>query len=148
MIREITEDDLPVILVYAEYFWTKTPYISTGLQLNKIDTADLLRTMQQDHYLRVYEDEEQGIVGIIGHMIMPFLFNNDYNLAAEMFFFVHPEYRGGDVGSKLVDQAEKDLKEMGVDLVSMSEMRSSKDMEKWYAKKGFTLVERSFGKVI
>jgi GNAT superfamily N-acetyltransferase len=145
-IREIVPEDLPVLVAYGEYFWSKTPYAGTGIEYNPERVEILLRELDDNHYLKVLEHELDGIIGFIGFLITPIIFNDDYNVAAEAFFFIHPEHRGSN-GRVLLQQAELDLKDRA-DIISMGEMRSSKDMDEWYATQGYTLTERTFSKVI
>ena len=145
MIREITNDDLPQLIVYGEHFWTLTPYASTGMEYNPETTGKLLLNMKENHYLRVAEVDGK-IIGFLGILIAPILFNSDYTVGQEVFFFVHPEHRDG-LGQKLLDQAEEDLKGL-VDILAVGDMVTSTDMTDYYKGRGFTLTEQTYSKVL
>ena len=145
MIRQATVDDLGILLEYGEYFWTLTPYVSTGMEYDTDSVAMLLVSLMDDHYLRVVE-EEGVVVGFIGIMISPFHFNTNYQIASELFFFIDPDYRGQ--GAALLEQAEADLKAKGADVIAMGELMSSTDMKKFYESKGYTLTEQTYAKVL
>ncbi len=145
MIREITDADIPVLLSHGSAFWEVTPYVSTGMEYNPEAVSQLIETLREDHYLRVAEADGE-IVGFIGLLIAPFVFNPNYTVATELFFYVHPLNRGS-VGSQLIAQAEQDVKEIA-DLLSFGEMRSSKDMNDYYTRLGFVHSETTFVKVI
>lgn len=148
MIREMEDKDIDTLLTYGKYFWDQTPYVSTGMEYDASTVYDLLNTLKDEHYLRVVEDKEHGIIAFIGFFIHPMMWNPDYLTAGEVFFFVHPDFRKGTTGRTLLTRAEVDLKKMGVQMVSMGEMRSSKDMDDWYAAAGYAFTERTFSKVI
>lgn len=145
MIREITSKDIPTLLAYGEHFWTLTPYVTAGMVYNPQAIKELLTVLAADHYLRVVE-EDKKIIGFVGALIAPMLFNPDYIVATEVFFFAHPDHRG-TVGSEMMDQLESDL-EGEVDLVAFGEMRSSKDMHDYYSSRGYSHTETTYAKVI
>lgn len=145
MIRKLTDADTPTMVAYGEYFWGQSPYATTGMEYSPETIVNLLNTLRKDHYIRVFE-LEGNIVGFIGVMRVPFVFNPEYTVGQELFFFVHPEHRG-EVGKQLLDQAEEDLKDE-VDFLALGELRSSKDMEEYYVQRGYVLTERTFSKVI
>lgn len=146
MIRNITTDDLPQLIAYGEHFWTLTPYITTGMEYNPESVGKLLLDLMDNHYIKVFEKDDK-IVGFIGVLIAPFPFNTDYKIASEMFFFVHPDYRG-EVGSSLLDKAEEDLKNDGVSMLAMGELTSATDMDTYYIGKGYALTEQTYTKVL
>ena len=145
MIREIVEDDIGTLVQYGKFFWTKTPYVTAGMEYNPGYVAEMLQTLKDDHYLRVYEVDGE-IVGVIGFYLVPFPFNPNYKLAHEIFFFVHPGHRGA-IGKELLEQAERDLADK-VDIVTLGDMLSSTDMNDYYTQRGYTLSERAYTKVI
>jgi len=145
-IREMVLQDIPVLVAYGEYFWSTTPYVGTGLEYNPERIKVLLQELDDNHYIRILEHETDGIIGFIAFFITPFVFNDNYKVAAEAFFFIHPEHRGSN-GRVLLQQAQLDLKDRA-DLISMGELRSSKDMGEWYGDQGFTLTERTYSKVL
>jgi len=145
MIREITSKDIPVLLVYGKHFWKLTPYVSAGIEYNEDAVRELLQELAEEHYLRVAE-EDGKIIGFVGAMIVPMIFNPKVSVATEVFFFVHPDFRGA-TGSALMDQLEKDLEDQ-VDLVSFGEMTSSTDMHDYYIDRGYSHTETTYAKAL
>ncbi len=145
MIREITKEDIPTLVAYGEFFWTRTPYVTTGMEYNPQAVEDLLLQMSKDHYIRVAEVDGE-VVGFVGILISPLVFNPNYTMATEVFFFVHPESRG-TIGTLLMQHAEKDLKDKA-DIITFGEMRSSQDLDQYYTRKGYVHTETSYSKVI
>jgi GNAT superfamily N-acetyltransferase len=146
MIRPITYDDILPLLHYGDYFWKQSPY-HEAIEYNPEAVEELLIEMAQNHYLRVTTDEEDKILGFIGIVITPFHFNPNYSMGSEIFFFVHPEARDGR-GKELFKQAEEDLKDRGVTIISFGDMVTSKDMKEYYTQEGYEPLESSYVKVI
>lgn len=146
MIREIEDKDVAVLVEYGKYFWNDTPFVTTGMEYDPDTVAELIAEIHLNHYLRVYEKDDK-IIGFIGILITPFHFNKNYTIAAEMFFFVHPEHRGS-VGTLLLDQAQQDLKDLGVSIMSVGDMFSSIDLGDYYTRLGFKHTENTYVKVI
>ena len=146
MIREIEDKDIAVLVEYGKYFWDDTPFVTTGMEYDPDTVAELIAEIHLNHYLRVYEKDDK-IIGFIGILITPFHFNKNYTIAAEMFFFVHPEHRGS-VGTLLLDQAQQDLKDLGVSIMSVGDMFSSIDLGDYYTRLGFKHTENTYVKVI
>ena len=146
MIREITENDVGALVEYGRYFWEQTPFVTTGMEYHEDSIADLLAELHLNHYLRVYELDKE-IVGFIGLFVVPFMFNKNYKVSQECFFFVHPEHRG-EIGNLLLQQAEEDLKNQGVCMMAMGDLMTSKDMNEYYTSLGYMHTENSFAKVL
>lgn len=145
MIRKATKEDIPQLMVYGEHFWTLTPYATTGMQYNPKTVAKVLLDMVENHYVSVYEADGE-IVGFIGIILSEFLFNQDYDVGIETFFFVSPDYRGS-VGGTLLSKAEEDLKGK-VCMLAMSELTTSTEMKEYYEDRGYTLTENTYGKIL
>ena len=147
-VRIIEENDIKTLVMYGEYFWTQSPYVSTGMEYNPSTVKRVIEDLRDEHYLRVYDHPDHGIIGFIGFYIHPMLWNDEYIFATEVFFFVHPDQAGSGRGRTMMNMAEEELKSMGVHLISMGEMRSSKDMASYYASEGYTLTEQTYSKVL
>lgn len=145
MIREITAKDIPSLLAYGARFWEDTPYVHQGIEYSPESVENLIRIMKDSHYLRVYEAGGK-IVGLLGIFLAPMHFNTNYNLGTEIFFYVHPDYRG-TVGRELITRAEEDLKDQ-VDILSFGDMDTSKDMKEYYRGYGFKPTENTYTKVL
>ena len=96
MIRPAAPTDLDELLKYGRFFWQKTPYCAK-IPYNANAVKDLIETMIDAHYLIVSE-EGTDLVGFLGMYITPMVFNPDYMVATEVFFFVNPACRGKEWG--------------------------------------------------
>lgn len=140
----MTNDELRQLLTYGARFWEYAPY-KDKFDYNPQTVERLLREMEQNHYLNWIKDGEK-IVAFIGVLVHPMLFNSEVVAGTEVFFYADPAYRGGGAGKELLAATEKDLKEAGVDILSLSDMTTSMDMAAFYTAEGYSLSERSYTK--
>lgn len=145
-IESIDIGDVETLVQYGRPFWELTPYCDF-FKYNPECVRELVVNIADNHYLRVAKDEEGKILGMIGFLFSPLLFNNEVTVATEIFFYTHPNARGVGIGEALIDRALKDLEPV-VDIVSVGDMSSSMHMIGLYRKKGFTLSERTYTKVL
>ncbi len=90
----------------------------------------------------IYEEDKGMIVGVI----TPFLYG-PYLVATELGWYVHPDHRKTELGSNLLGAFEYWAKEKGG--ASMVVMGSLNDkLDNFYEKKGYTLNERAYMKVL
>ena len=144
--RRAQVTDLNYFLEYGMSFWQQTPY-KDSIQLDDNQIARVILDLMEHHYCRVVEDEGQ-IVGMIGCLLHPVFFNNDYIQATEVFFYVHPEYRSTGLGADLLREVEFEMKDMGVHMLALGDLTTSMDMDKFYTEHGYDLTERTYTKVL
>ncbi len=142
MIRDANVADLFALVQYGEYFWKQTPYCSK-IPYNPQAVRDLLTWMIEDQYLYLFE-HGRTIAGFLGLIEVPLMFNPEFNLATEVFFFVNPKYRGQGISKELYAYAEEDIQ---TDIISFGDMSTSTDMDTYYKAQGFSLTERTYTKV-
>ena len=142
MIRDANVADLFALVQYGEYFWKQSPY-GDKIPYSPQAVRDLLTWMVEDQflYLSVYGTTITGFLGLIE---VPLLFNPEYNVATEMFFYVRPDYRNQGISKELYAYAEDDIQ---TDIIAFADMSTSTDMDEYYTKRGFTLTERTYTKV-
>ena len=145
MIRKATEQDIPTLLSYGEFFWHSTPYVRAGIAYNQKCVETLLCTMIEDHYVIVVIEDDL-IVGFLGVVLSALPFNDDYTVGTELFLYVHPDYRGG-MAKAMMTQAEVDLYDQ-IDILSFGDMSTSTDMKEYYEESGFAMTERAYTKVL
>jgi N-acetylglutamate synthase-like GNAT family acetyltransferase len=106
----------------------------------------LLTVLAEDVFL--VAEEEGKILGVIGGKICPNFWDPSENHLAELFWWVAPEHRKGSMGLKLMDAFEevgRILKVTSVVMVSTTLTPTLKDV---YERKGYTLFEESYRKVL
>lgn len=96
----------------------------------------------------VVEDGDQ-LIGMIGLVIAPHLFNDEYIVAEELVWWIAPEHRK-TIGFKLLEVAEEVCRLKGADEINMrflhSEDMRADLMERMYKRKGYRKVETAMGK--
>ncbi len=145
-IESMDDGDVGTLVSYGVGFWDLTPYCDK-FDYNPVTVKRLVLDMADNHYLRVAKNEEGKILGMIGFLLYPLVFNDEVITGTEVFFFTHPKARGMGVGEALLDRALEDLEPI-VDILSVGDMSSSMHMIGLYRKKGFTLSERTYTKVL
>jgi len=149
MIRPAKQEDLRRLIEMSERFYPFTSYnTKSKIPLDIDATAMLASTMIDNHVVLVAEVEEK-VVGVIGVILMPFIFNPAYTHAGEILWWVEPEHIGEGLGRQLLRAAEQVCKEKNVTHIQMIDIECSPvRAETLYRSEGYELTERSFTKVI
>ncbi len=142
MIRDADLTDVFALTQYGEYFWKQSPY-AAKIPFNPQAVRDLLTWMVEDQYLYLYMDGN-NIAGFLGLVEVPLMFNPEFDVATEIFFYVRPEWRGRGISKALYAHAEEDL---DTDVIAFADMSTSTDMDNYYTSRGFTQTERTYTKV-
>ena len=145
MIREAVVTDVIPLVHQGAIFWQLSPF-ADKIGYNPNAVQNLLLQMIEDHFLIVATEGDE-IVGFLGMLLGPVLFNPEYTQAVEVFFYVQPAYRGKGIAQQLHKEADLYLDDK-VDVISFGDMSSSTDMDQFYTDRGFTLTERSYTKVL
>jgi len=145
MIREAEITDVIPLVHQGAIFWQMSPF-ADRIGYNPNAVQNLLTQMIDDHYLLV-ATRDGDIVGFLGMLLGPVLFNPDYTQAVEIFFYVQPEHRDRGIAENLREEADIYLEDK-VDVVGFGDMSSGTDMDKFYTDRGFTLTERTYTKVL
>ena len=109
---------------------------------------DAYHTLEQAGALKAFTAREDGkLVGYFVVIIQYNLHYKDHLFASNDIIFLHPDYRKGRTGIKLIQFAEKCLKEDGVSVLSIN-TKVHKPFDKLMQFLGFNLVERIYSKYI
>ncbi len=142
MIRDAALTDVFALTQCGEYFWKQSPY-AAKIPFNPQAVRDLLTWMIEDQFLYLYEDGND-IAGFLGLVEVPLMFNPEYSVATEIFFYVREAHRGQGISKELYAHAEADL---DTDIIAFADMSTSTDMDQYYTSRGFTQTERTYTKV-
>src|SRR5688572_32542185 len=114
MIRAGELKDLRRIVEMSERFYPFTSYATkSGIPFSPESAAVLAQGLIEDSVLVVYE--LGGVVmGMLGVIIVPFLFNPNYLTAGEVIWWVEPEVQSAGLGEELLLAIEPKLREKGV----------------------------------
>lgn len=130
-------------------FWASTPYGNVALEESK--AFDLIATFIEkpvDRIMILAMDGDKP-VGFIAAVASETLLTRD-KLAHEMAWWMEPEYRKSRVALELVQAYEFWAKKVGCKLIQMSTVETDQveKISKYYSRKGYRLIERSFLKEI
>jgi len=144
MIREATAHDYFAILNLAEKFWQDTEFDE---EFDPAHVLDYIKLAHNSGLLAVV-DVDNKVVGFIAGMKAPLLGNRNAMIAAELAYYVQPEYRGR--GVRLLSFYERLVKAQGIKYNSMMSMQSCNPeaANEIYRRKGYHLTEMTFLKVM
>lgn len=149
MIRQAKVDDLSVILEMSHKFYPYTSYwTQSQIPLEDEPLAAFVLGLIENGIFHVYEADGK-VVGMIGLILVPFLFNPNYLTAGEIIWWVEPEYWSQGIGEQLLLSVEEPCREAGVKHIQMIDISVSTEWaNKVYRKHGYLLTERSWTKVL
>ena len=106
----------------------------------------LIEAMTEAGVMLVAEHQGQ-IVGTVGLMVVPFLFDQSKTVAAEVLWYVTPEAQGAGLGKALLAAVEPACREAGCVAVQMIHLESSPPQAgALYERMGYALQEHSYVK--
>lgn len=113
-------------------------------------TCYRLAVTMVDYHLMIVAVDGKKIVGVIGGLKNPFIFNSNVWSACEVLWFIKPEYRKGSLAVRLLQMYEEELKKQGVLFSTMCyfENLESQTLAKLYERRGYTLTENAYMKTL
>jgi len=149
MIRRATESDVSTIVEMSRKFYVHTSYYNMSkIEMNEEDVGALARHLISSGLMHVAELDGK-VVGMIGVILIPFMFNLDHIHAGEVVWWVEPEGQSTGIGKALLQSIEAPAKAAGVTHIQMIDLVSSgSHVAKLYEAFGYQLTERSYTKVI
>ncbi len=145
-ITPASESDTPVLLRMSEQFYPMTEY-NLFAPFDTVTITNLINSLRDDHVLLVIKVDEQ-VVGFAGAYVLPWLFNSSVKTGHEVIFWVDPEYRGGQLGLKLMVALEVAVKDAGAVTLQMVHFVHIRGAEKIYQALGYTHTEDNYIKRI
>lgn len=142
MIRRATLDDAEKIVAMGERFFASTHY-SEFAEYDNSHARALVERMIDSGVLLVADDGD--IIGMVGLVIAPFVFDPRLLVAYELMWWVAPEHQARGIGRKLIEAIPDKCKESGADVIQMIHLDNSPPAAKaLYEKLGFKAREHSF----
>lgn len=149
MIRPAKQEDLRRIIEMAERFYPFTSYNNKSKIPFDVDTTAMLTSTMIDNHVVLVAEVEEKVVGVIGLVLMPFMFNPEYIHAGEILWWVEPEHICEGLGRQLLCAAEQACRDKNVTHIQMIDIEcSAVQAEGLYRSEGYELTERSFTKVL
>ncbi len=124
--------------LFCEFFGTKR-----SLFKDEAHTRACLKNTIENHILFVAERTDVGLVGFIGGIVMPHIFNPDITCLIETYWWVAEEYRGTRAGLMLLNEFVEYGK-AHTDWVLMTLESGSPVSDRCLLKRGFQLKEQNY----
>lgn len=143
MIRAAGVTDAPSILAMGARFFASTHYTDFA-GYDEDSALALIEAMTESGVLLVAESGGV-LVGCVGLMVVPFLFDQTKTIAAEVLWYVTPEAQGSGLGKALLAAVEPACRGKGCVAVQMIHLESSPPQAgALYERMGFALREHSY----
>lgn len=126
--------------------WEEIALNKTKIKLNP--DWEVYNSLYQSGQLGIYTArKEEKLVGYFVVIATPNPHYKDHIFAVNDILYLAPEHRKGFVGAKLIKFAEKDLKELGVSVLTIN-TKVHKPFDSLMEHLGFGLIERVYSKYI
>lgn len=149
MIRKATHDDLRCIVEMAEKFYQFTSYWTLSkIPFSPNDVAVLATAMIDDSVVNVV-DIDGEVIGMIGIILIPFIFNPQFIHAGEIVWWVEPGFNNEGWGRKLLRSIDQSCKDAGAVHIQMIDLPNSPVSAKTLlGQEGYHLTENAYTKVV
>ena len=145
MIRQATRDDIDAITAMAAKFYETTEY-NAHFPFDR-ESVERLCGLLMDQGVLLVATMDEKLVGMIGLIVAPFMFNHDFLSANEVVWWVDPAVQGLGVGSGLLQFAERHCRERGAKTMQMVTLSNSPEVAAvTYQRAGFRHSETCFTK--
>lgn len=123
-IRNAEAGDIPAIVGMGADFYPHTPYAAAGIPFCPDTVEAIARLMQQSGILLV-ADNGGRLVGMVGLVLAPFMFNAEFRTAHEVMWWCDPAAQGAGVGKALLAAVEPAARAAGAFSVQMLHLVNS-----------------------
>lgn len=140
LLHQVYDDIQDLLKVHWEEIALNKDFIKLNPDWEQYEKAE------QEGILKGFTAREDGkLVGYFVTIVQRSLHYSDYIFATNDVIFLHPEYRKGLAGWRLVKFAEKCLKEDGVSILFIN-TKVHKPFDALVTRMGYNLVERVYSK--
>jgi GNAT superfamily N-acetyltransferase len=144
-IHAATEADIPAIVAMSARFYETTSY-AVFAAFDPRAAESLARNMIDGGVMLIAEDDS-GPVGMVGLMVVPFMFNPAHRVAYEVVWWVNPDAQGLGAGKALLQAIEPACRAKGCTAIQMVHLASSPPQAAaLYERLGFAHTESSYTK--
>jgi ribosomal protein S18 acetylase RimI-like enzyme len=127
VIREAASDDINGIIEVL-----KTSYLQDEAWARKA----LQKLLASENYVILVAELDRKIVGFIDYYILPSVWEK-WNEATINYLFIHKDYQGRGIGSKLLKEVIKQTDKMGIMELHVGTEKENKRAIRLYKKHGF-----------
>ncbi|MBK8583241.1 MAG: GNAT family N-acetyltransferase [Flavobacteriales bacterium] len=144
-IRQAEHDDLSELVEGARKFYATTHY----RQFCGFDDESVRRLgrMMIDSGVFLVAETQGQIVGMVGLVVVPWMFNSNVKTAHEVVWWVDPEVQGHGIGKHLLAAVEPACRARGAVCIQMIHLANSPPQAAaLYDRMGYVFSESSFSK--
>lgn len=146
MIRQATKEDKQRIYEMSARFYPTTHY-KQHIEMDRETVEELIDKLTDQGLMFVADISK--VVGVIGLVISPFLFNKNHGGGYEIILWVEPEYAKMGLAKDLLKTMETEARALGLSHVVMVALKTSPPQAgKLYESEGYELTELSYTKVL
>lgn len=145
-VRQATVADVCHIVRMGRAFWAAIPHTQGIVYCPDSLAATCGEMLSQD--MLIYACDGAKPVGAVGGLCCPLFANRDHLIAAELFWWVEPEYRDSGIGRKLLAAFENAAIAAGAISLSMMAVQGleTEKAEALYQKCGYSPTEKTWSK--
>lgn len=145
-IRKVTEKDLLDLSFLSKQFAKEAKQNGYNLSFkqDKFVSSFLAVVNNPNYYYLVAELDDEPVGFFLGAIYSP-MFSEDI-IAAEMFWWVDPDYRGKKVAVQMLKSFEDWANKAGASQVNVSDLQGVKNLDKLYERLGYTKSEVTYRK--
>jgi GNAT superfamily N-acetyltransferase len=147
IIRQANGSDFDALLEMGEQFYNQTHY-SDFCAYDFGSAAVLFDIMLRDGVFLVAE-QDGDVIGMVGLVVVPFMFNPSKRSAHEVVWYVDPSARAARAGPALMAAVEPACRALNVDVIHMLHLSSSPSgAARMYERLGLKRTETTYSKVL
>jgi len=147
IIRTAIEQDMAQCLDMARAFYATTHYGDIA-PMDDDTVCDLIRHCTENGILLVAQVAgTNALIGMAALVLVPFTFNRNVRIAAEVAWYVMPNHERNGAGALLEEAARAEAKNKGAVMMSMYALETSPPhVNDYYLRIGYIAGERSYRK--
>jgi len=148
IIRQAVLDDTEATLALIEEFYEES-LKEYGLSFKVETLIDTIFNFITNH-IGLVAEKDGKIIGVIGGVVMPSIFDKDQKIAQEVIWYITKEERKGTMGIRLLKAFEEECVKRGAKFISMIYMGNllSDELKRFYEKLSYKLMENHFIKEV
>lgn len=144
-VRSAKISDDAALVRFGRHFYATLPY--GDIPYNEDSASRWLDFMREQGVLLIALDDSKPI-GMAGGLYSKFIFNDEFEVGAELMWWVEPEYRNSGVGHELLAALENAAYARGAARWSMMAIEDTAErVAKIYERMGYVASERTYTKV-
>lgn len=144
-IRRARQEDVYDFVVLVNRF-AREAYTEFPVD-KELTRANFMQGITDPNFFFLVAEERGEVVGLLVGCANAPLFSKT-RTAVELGFYMHPDYRDARSALKMMNEFEKWAKSQGCKSCTMVDIHTFNDLQPFYERKGYTLKEKSYIKVL